>query len=220
MGARLIDMEGKKIGKYTVLADHVQTLHGTKWLCQCECGGDPVWVYGHNLRVGRQLMCRECFKKATSERSYKHGQSGGGKNAGMTPEYRAWRRAKNHCYNPEDRDFHLYGGRGISMHQTWLNDFAAFYEHIGPRPSKHHSLDRYPNMNGDYEPGNVRWATRYQQGRNRRDTIFITFKGENAALKDHCDKYGVAYSSVCTRHYKRHQSWEDAFNYVYLRDVA
>jgi hypothetical protein len=66
------------------------------------------------------------------------------------------------------RGFHRYGGRGIRVHAAWQDDFQAFFEHVGPRPSPKHTLDRIRNNEG-YEPGNVRWATRKDQARNRSD---------------------------------------------------
>jgi hypothetical protein len=74
---------------------------------------------------------------------------------------------KERCYAPSYRGYHNYGGRGIRICDEWRNSFEAFYAHIGPRPSSEHSLDRIDN-DGNYEPGNVRWATRNEQRGNRR----------------------------------------------------
>ena len=68
---------------------------------------------------------------------------------------------------PAAADFHRYGGRGITVAAEWRHDFAAFYAHVGPRPGPEYSIDRI-DVNGNYEPGNVRWATRLQQARNKR----------------------------------------------------
>jgi hypothetical protein len=89
-------------------------------------------------------------------------------NRSQTPEYKCWQQIKARCLNPAHRAYPNYGGRGIGMHLAWVDDFEAFYAYVGPRPSSQHSLDRYPNNNGGYEPGNVRWATPEQQNRNRR----------------------------------------------------
>lgn len=84
-----------------------------------------------------------------------------------TPENNAWRAAKYRCTNPNAKHYADYGGRGISMCDEWTTSFEAFFDHIGPRPSSQHSLDRI-DVNGDYEPGNVRWATAHEQNLNRR----------------------------------------------------
>ncbi len=82
-------------------------------------------------------------------------------------EYSAWSMAKQRCGNPRHPRFADWGGRGIRVCDEWLHDFPAFLAHIGPRPGPEFSLDRIDN-DGDYEPGNVRWATRVEQRRNRR----------------------------------------------------
>lgn len=87
-----------------------------------------------------------------------------------TPEYRAWQNMKARCYNKKRHQYYLWGGRGIKVCDEWLNDFTAFYKHIGKRPSPKHSLDRIDN-NKDYEPGNVRWETANNQNANRRRSI-------------------------------------------------
>jgi hypothetical protein len=75
---------------------------------------------------------------------------------------------KDRCYNPNVEGYKYYGGRGISICQEWIEDFEAFYQYMGPKPSPDHSIDRWPNGDGNYEPGNVRWATNTQQSQNRR----------------------------------------------------
>lgn len=82
-------------------------------------------------------------------------------------EYVAWANMRARCTRPVHRDWHNYGSRGITVCASWLTSFAAFIEHIGPKPSPELSLDRIDN-DGHYEPGNVRWATNAQQQANRR----------------------------------------------------
>jgi hypothetical protein len=91
----------------------------------------------------------------------KHGGSG-------TPEYRAWAAAKSRCSNPNATGYERYGGRGITMCERWRESFPAFLEDMGPKPSPQHSLDRFPDRDGNYEPGNCRWATFIQQMSTRR----------------------------------------------------
>jgi hypothetical protein len=87
-----------------------------------------------------------------------------------TPEYRAWWNAKLRCFSATCPDFHNYGGRGVSMCVEWRDSFAAFFAHIGPLPGPGYSLDRI-NNDGNYEPGNVRWATRREQAFNTRRSL-------------------------------------------------
>jgi hypothetical protein len=99
--------------------------------------------------------------------SFKHGNRNvDGK---TTPEYHAWRNLKKRCANRNCKDFPNWGGRGIKVCDEWLHDFQAFLDHVGPRPSPQHTIDRIDNER-HYEPGNVRWATRTEQAHNSRAT--------------------------------------------------
>lgn len=95
------------------------------------------------------------------DRRIKHRHAG----RSVTPAYRAWQNMMTRCFNPKATQYAWYGGRGISVCERW-RDFAAFVADVGERPSPKHSLDRI-DCNGDYEPGNVRWATHTEQCRNR-----------------------------------------------------
>jgi hypothetical protein len=93
-----------------------------------------------------------------------------------TPEYRAWQGMKARCFRKTQKGYQYYGGRGITVCPEWVAEFATFYAHVGPRPSSDHSLDRI-DTNGNYEPGNVRWATFIEQMNNMRNNRIIEFRG-------------------------------------------
>lgn len=83
------------------------------------------------------------------------------------PLYSTWRGMKRRCYLPSNDNFRLYGGRGITVCDSWRNSFAAFVADMGPKPSPQHTVDRI-NPDGNYEPSNCRWATPREQGKNQR----------------------------------------------------
>ena len=97
-------------------------------------------------------------------------------------EYGIWTGMLNRCRNPKLKCYELYGGRGIKVCEAWKK-FEVFFRDMGPRPSAKHSLERI-DANGDYEPGNVRWATHLEQCNNRRATRFVIYKGRRTALTD------------------------------------
>jgi hypothetical protein len=94
-----------------------------------------------------------------------HGESTRG---GPTPEYTVWALMKQRCNNPRSTAFFYYGARGIGVCERWTNSFEAFLADMGRRPSPQHSIDRYPDNDGDYEPGNCRWATKQEQQVNKK----------------------------------------------------
>ena len=111
---------------------------------------------------GRKQSPEHIEKRAEAHRT--HGQAGRSK----SPEYRAWDAMKQRCLNPRSSAYPSYGGRGISVCDKWRESFDAFYADMGPKPEPKalYSLDRIDN-DGDYEPGNCRWATHSQQLKNR-----------------------------------------------------
>jgi hypothetical protein len=115
-----------------------------------------------------------------------------------TSEYMIWASMKQRCYNKKSTNYPRYGGRGISVCKEWMDSFDNFIKDVGPRPSMDHSLDRI-NNNGNYEPSNCRWATRFQQARNTGVTINITFDGETKSLPEWAKIFGLTHSTLLTR---------------------
>jgi len=120
--------------------------------------------------------------------AFKHGHAVGDK---ATPEYVAWCNMRKRCNDPTWWAYQFYGGRGIRVASGWEASFSSFLNDVGPRPSEAHSLDRFPDVNGNYEPGNVRWATAKTQARNRRSNHLLTFRGETKCIAEWSDITGL-----------------------------
>lgn len=112
-----------------------------------------------------------------------------------TPEYKAWQAMIDRCDNKNNQRYERYGGRGIRVCDRWSSSFAAFFEDLGPRPSKDHSLDRIDN-DGDYEPGNCRWATRETQIRNTSRNIYVDHDGKRMTLADWSRETGINFFTL------------------------
>lgn len=108
----------------------------------------------------------------------------------QTPEYRAWRGIIRRCTLPTNPAYSKYGGRGIQVCDRWRLSFHAFVEDVGMRPSPELSLDRIDN-DGHYEPGNVRWATRKTQQRNKRNNRVLKLNGESRSVSEWAEIYGT-----------------------------
>jgi len=131
---------------------------------------------------------------------------------GMTgsSEERIYRSMKQRCYNSTNKRYSDYGGRGITICDRWKDSFTNFYSDMGPRPSKNHSIDRFPDTNGNYEPNNCRWATMKEQALNKRDTVFVNYQGEKIALLELTRKLNLKYCTIRTRLTRGKMSLEDA----------
>lgn len=128
-------------------------------------------------------------------RNYRHGYKTAGK---YSSEYSIWMNLRARCNNPKSNRFYRYGARGIRVCDRWTADFLNFLEDMGRCPSPDHSIDRIDN-DGDYEPGNCRWATRKEQCRNRRSSRFIEFHGEVKTSAEWAEEMGMSRTALHAR---------------------
>jgi hypothetical protein len=179
---KLIDLTGRKFERLTVLSYAGKSANKhSQWLCRCDCGKERT-VLALNLKRGFTKSCG-CFhsdnmrrKKTTHNDSY-------------SPEHRAWSKAKSRCFNPKDKAFCNYGGRGITMCDRWKNSYENFIADMGRRLDGF-SLDRI-DVNGNYEPSNCRWADKITQANNTRTNRFLTHKGKTQTASEWAREIGV-----------------------------
>jgi len=169
-----------------------------EYLCACDCGVDKV-VHRSLLKSGHTTSCGCYFRSICWKNRTTHGHTVRNKEGKFdSPEYQAWASMKDRCTRMSHPSYHNYGGRGITICTEWLNDFPKFLLDMGPRPGRAYSLDRIDNNRG-YEIGNVRWATRRQQGNNTRTCLQLEVEGATRTLSEWCRIFGRNRSLVTSR---------------------
>ena len=158
--ANFIDLKGQRFGRLLVLAEHGSPKGAAYWLCVCDCGKQHV-ARGTELRNGQIKSCG-CFRASCCPPP-RHGEAWS-KTASGTPEYKAWMNMKGRCASPRAK---WHGARGITVCDRWLHSYENFLADMGRKPASEYSIDRIDN-DGNYEPGNCRWATKAEQSRNQR----------------------------------------------------
>jgi len=183
---------GMVYGRLTVI-EPGPPIPGSKkktWKCRCSCGTMRIYRQEY-LRSGHTSSCG-CFQReAFSKRRTTHGKSD-------TAEYHIWSQMKTRCLCSTVPGFKDYGGRGIKVCDRWRNSFAAFIQDMGPRPSLAHSIDRV-NNDGNYEPGNCRWAIGREQARNTRRNHMITANGMTMSIAGWAERSNIRPQTISRR---------------------
>lgn len=130
----------------------------------------------------------EAIKTETKGARERHGHARH-RTSGLSPTYQSWQAMLRRCRDPRHPHFADYGGRGITVCERWRR-FEDFLADMGERPAGK-TLDRYPNRDGNYEPGNCRWATRREQQENRKNVTLIAFRGERHNVEEWSRRTGI-----------------------------
>lgn len=171
-------------------------------LCRCECGKEVTVRLDSLRRVGNTLSCgclnRELAAERAAKLNKKHGLSD-------TRIYKCWTRMKNRCFDKQCNEYSRYGGRGITVCERWRT-FENFYEDVSEEYERHvkeygeqeTTIDRI-DVNGNYEPGNVRWATAKEQANNKTTNTFITYGGKTMTISQWASELGIDSSTLGMR---------------------
>ena len=208
---KFIDLTGQKFGRLTVISraenskinGHIKVRYNSL----CDCGKYCV-VYASDLKSGNTRSCGCLHDERCRERATTHG-------LGHTPIYGTWCNMKARCFNPNNTDYSRYGGRSITIFESWCEDFQAFYDYVSQLEhygEENYTLDRI-DVNGNYEPGNVRWADAKTQRRNQARTISIEYNGKTMCLKDAAELSGIKVTTLWVR-YKNGDRGERLFRPV------
>ena len=157
------DIAGQRFGRVVAVERSGSADRNSLWICRCDCGNEFV-TKGVSLRNGGTQSCGCARAESSAESNRKrlttHGMS-------YTRTFKTWSMMLNRCLNPRAENFRYYDGRGIAVCERWRSSFENFLADMGERPPDL-TIDRYPDKDGNYEPGNCRWATWSEQNSNKR----------------------------------------------------
>lgn len=198
---KLIDIVGQRYGRLLVVGFIERRNKHSIYKCLCDCGRE-VEASSNILRVGKKKSCGCYNSELIKTRSTTHGLT-------MHPLFRTWCDMKNRCYYVKHNRFLNYGGKGIKVHEPWLN-FINFYNWATNNGwEKGLTIDRIDN-NKNYEPNNCKFSTIKQQNRNRTTCKYIEYNGQKMTIVEWSEKLNIPYGTLQSR-LKRGWSVEKAF---------
>lgn len=207
-----MNLTGQRYGRLTVRGFYDFEKKGRPlFVCDCDCGNATI-SRSYTLRRGAKKSCGCLLPDVNRATKTTHGHAVKG---ARTPTYRSWESMQTRCNNGDNPS---YGGRGIKVCPRWSEGegdktgFECFLEDMGERPSLEYSIDRYPDNDGNYEPGNCRWATDKEQALNRGNTIRVELNGTVIPLLTACEKLGIDYENTAVRMYRYGFSFDRAIS--------
>lgn len=194
---KFVDLTGKRYGKLVVLEKAKSVNKRTYWMCACDCG-NVVLIRSDTL--GRNANSCGCLKKEQDKKNldkYIHGKSHGRLSS-------IWYHIKTRCNDEKSDKFQHYGGRGISVCDTWEKDYLEFEKWaLLNGYTKEMTIDRI-DVDGDYSPENCRWIPFSQQANNKRNTLWVEYNSQATSLKDAYDqeKPNIGYNTTRKRYHR------------------
>lgn len=187
----LLDLTGRRFGRLTVRARAANDGKQVRWECACDCGATKLVPASY---LGRSVQSCGCLRRETARATMQtHGHTLRRK---VPRWYKAWSEMRRRCEDASRPSWPNYGGRGIVVCERW-QDADAFYADMGEAPPGA-SLDRI-DSNGNYEPGNCRWADDYAQANNKRSNIMLTFDGRTMTVGQWARERGIRYGLLRRR---------------------
>lgn len=184
---KVVRLSGKRFGSLIVLSRAGRLKRYITWLCRCDCGAERE-VSGHNLRRGRTKNCGGGSHKVERPPSI---------TAQYKSEYQSWTNMRARCLDPKNKKYPIYGARGITICERWA-EFKNFMLDMGRKADPKFTIER-EDVNGNYEPTNCKWISRKDQGRNKRTSVFVTYKGKKMLLIDLVEELGLSRGNVYQR---------------------
>lgn len=201
---KVTDIKGSKFGRWCVLSVDQESTN--KVNCRCECGTERAVIYD-NISRGLSKSCG-CLRVEVSSMNTIHGRAKG--EAKAPRAFASWLCMMRRCYVEATDGYNRYGGRGIAVHAPWRT-FLNFLEDMGERPLGT-TLDR-KNNDGNYEPGNCRWATHAEQANNRKGNRILKIGEVEKTLAQWSVIIGC-HSTTLSRRIKRGWSIGEALNHA------
>lgn len=191
MRSHCASLTGKRFGRlYVLFPVRFGKRNRVKWACVCDCGNGAS-VEGSSLQRGTSSC--GCLQK---EKARQSGLSNRRHGLTKTPIWWTWQAMKRRCVYKKDSEYENYGGRGITVCERWLK-FENFHADMGDRPGGQ-TIDRI-STEGDYEPGNCRWATCKEQANNRRNNNFLTYNGQTMTITQWAGIINISRAGICGR---------------------
>ncbi len=217
---RAYDLAGQRFGKLVVLERAgLSSRKSVLWRCRCDCGNECLQI--SNILVKNRIVGCGCGQgNPTHGHTRRNGKTTGSRSS---PTFISWTAMLSRCNAPSNASYGSHGARGVVVCDRWqfgengVSGFECFLADMGERPSRAHTVDRYPDNDGDYEPDNCRWATKRQQANNRRDNWVVVYQGRSMSLTELTRETGLGRHMLSYRLGTLGMSLEDAIAKPSLR---